>query len=135
MPNRLTWCDLPADVSLWPGLPLSLSGDEVMPLDYRAGRTGWLLYGRGLDKQRLTDYQHQLGAAMVIVSAWNVDEYQVIRLAGSLTPFASKLAHDAADTLAYMMTSAYDLRLTQERHPLVHFHPLREHAGLSLSQQ
>ncbi|AVV36604.1 phosphoserine phosphatase [Pantoea vagans] len=95
MPNRLTWCDLPADVSLWPGLPLSLSGDEVMPLDYRAGRTGWLLYGRGLDKQRLTDYQHQLGAAMVIVSAWNVDEYQVIRLAGSLTPFASKLAHDA----------------------------------------
>lgn len=95
MPNRLTWCDLPADVSLWPGLPLSLSGDEVMPLDYRAGRTGWLLYGRGLDKQRLTDYQHQLGAAMVIVSAWNVDEYQVIRLAGSLTPFASKLAHEA----------------------------------------
>ena len=33
MPNRLTWCDLPADVAQWPGLPLSLSGDEVMPLD------------------------------------------------------------------------------------------------------
>jgi peptide chain release factor 3 len=48
---------------------------------------------------------------------------------------ASKLALDAADTLAYMMTSAYDLRLTAERHPLVHFHPLREHAGLSLSTQ
>jgi peptide chain release factor 3 len=48
---------------------------------------------------------------------------------------ASKLALDAADTLAYMMTSAYDLRLTAERHPLVHFHPLREHAGLSLSSQ
>jgi len=48
---------------------------------------------------------------------------------------ASKLALDAADTLAYMMTSAYDLRLTSERHPLVHFHPLREHAGLSLSTQ
>ncbi|MBE9732307.1 hypothetical protein GVI27_21195, partial [Escherichia coli] len=30
MPN-ITWCDLPEDVSLWPGLPLSLSGDEVMP--------------------------------------------------------------------------------------------------------
>lgn len=29
MPN-ITWCDLPEDVSLWPGLPLSLSGDEVM---------------------------------------------------------------------------------------------------------
>ena len=53
MPN-ITWCDLPEDVSLWPGLPLSLSGDEVMPLDYHAGRSGWLLYGRGLDKQRLT---------------------------------------------------------------------------------
>lgn len=37
MPNSLTWCDLPEDVSLWPGLPLSLSGDEVMPLDYHAG--------------------------------------------------------------------------------------------------
>ncbi|MFS2222895.1 phosphoserine phosphatase [Pantoea sp. B65] len=95
MPNRLTWCDLPSDVSLWPGLPLSLSGDEVMPLDYRAGRTGWLLYGRQLDKDRLTHYQHQLGAAMVIVSAWCVDDYQVIRLAGSLTPRATKLAHDS----------------------------------------
>ncbi|WP_058959388.1 phosphoserine phosphatase [Type-E symbiont of Plautia stali] len=100
MPNRLTWCDLPADVSLWPGLPLSLSGDEVMPLDYRAGRTGWLLYGRGLDKQKLTDYQHLLGAAMVIVSAWNVDEYQVVRLAGSLTPRATKLAHDVGFDVA-----------------------------------
>ena len=48
---------------------------------------------------------------------------------------ASKLALDAADTLAYMMTSTYDLRLTAERHPQVHFHPLREHAGLSLSTQ
>ncbi len=95
MPNRLTWCDLPADVSLWPGLPLSLSGDEVMPLDYRAGRTGWLLYGRQLDKDRLTEYQHQLGAAMVIVSAWSVDDYHVVRLAGSLTPRAAKLAHNA----------------------------------------
>ncbi len=48
---------------------------------------------------------------------------------------ASKLALDAADTLAYMMSSAYDLRLTAERHPQIHFHPLREHAGLSLSSQ
>ena len=67
MPNSLTWCDLPEDVSLWPGLPLSLSGDEVMPLDYHAGRSGWLLYGRGLDKRRLTAWQRELGAALVIV--------------------------------------------------------------------
>jgi phosphoserine phosphatase len=95
MPNSLTWCDLPEDVSLWPGLPLSLSGDEVMPLDYHAGRSGWLLYGRGLDKTQLTTYQRKLGAAMVIVAAWCVEDYQVIRLAGSLTPRATKLAHDA----------------------------------------
>lgn len=93
MPNRLTWNDLPADLSLWPGLPLSLSGDEVMPLDYRADRSGWLLYGQHFDKQRLTDYQHRLGAAIVIVSAWRIENYQVIRLAGSLTPAATKLAH------------------------------------------
>lgn len=95
MLNSLTWCDLPNDVSLWPGLPLSLSGDEVMPLDYRAGRTGWLLYGRDLDKQCLTKYQRKLGAAMVIVTAWCVEDYQVIRLAGTLTPRATKLAHQA----------------------------------------
>ncbi|MTD41107.1 phosphoserine phosphatase [Erwinia sp. CPCC 100877] len=95
MPNSLTWCDLPNDVSLWPGLPLSLSGDEVMPLDYRAGRSGWLLYGRELNKERLTQYQRKLGAAMVIVSAWCVEEYQVIRLAGSLTTRATRLAHEA----------------------------------------
>lgn len=94
MPN-ITWCDLPEDVSLWPGLPLSLSGDEVMPLDYRAGRSGWLLYGRNLDKQCLTKYQRKLGAAMVIVTAWCVEDYQVIRLAGSLTPRATRLAHEA----------------------------------------
>lgn len=82
-------------MSLCGGLPLSLSGDEVMPLDYHAGRSGWLLYGRGLDKQRLTQYQSKLGAAMVIVAAWCVEDYQVIRLAGSLTPRAAKLAHDA----------------------------------------
>jgi len=95
MPISLTWCDLPDDVSHWPGLPLSLSGDEVMPLDYHAGHSGWLLYGRGLDKAQLTQYQHKLGAAMVIVAAWCVEDYQVIRLAGSLTPRATRLAHDA----------------------------------------
>ena len=46
----------------------------------------------------------------------------------------SKLALDAADTLAYLMTSPYDLRLTQERFPKIHFHPLREHAGLTLQK-
>ncbi|MGB3253409.1 phosphoserine phosphatase, partial [Buttiauxella gaviniae] len=43
----------------------------------------------------LNRYQRKLGAAMVIVTAWCVEDYQVIRLAGSLTPRATKLAHDA----------------------------------------
>lgn len=95
MPNSLTYCDLPAGISQWPGLPLSLSGDEVMPLDYRAGHTGWLLYGKQLDKVMLARYQRALGAAMVVVSAWHIEGYQVIRLAGSLTPRATRLAHEA----------------------------------------
>ncbi|MFC3394220.1 phosphoserine phosphatase [Brenneria rubrifaciens] len=94
MSNSLTYCDLPNEINCWPGLPLSLSGDEVMPLDYRAGDTGWLLYSGTLDKNRLSRYQRELGVAMVIVSAWAVGDYQVVRLAGTLTPRASKLAHE-----------------------------------------
>lgn len=92
MSNSLTYCGLPMEISQWPGLPLSLNGDEVMPLDYRADHTGWLLYGKKLDKERITEFQHQLGAAMVIVMAWSVEEYQVIRLAGALTPRIKQLA-------------------------------------------
>ena len=43
-----------------------------------------------------------------------------------------RMAHDAADTLAYLCTSPYDVRLAQERFPKIQFHPLREHAGLEL---
>ena len=43
-----------------------------------------------------------------------------------------RLAHDAADALAFLCTSPYDVRLAQERFPKIHFHPLREHAGLAL---
>jgi phosphoserine phosphatase len=95
MSNSLTYCDLPAEISQWPGLPLSLSGDEVMPLDYRAGHTGWLLYGRELNKTRITDFQRKLGAAMVIVTAWCVEDYQVVRLAGTLTARAKTLAAES----------------------------------------
>lgn len=38
MPNSLTWCDLPEDVSLWPAVAAFLSGDEVMPLDYHGAQ-------------------------------------------------------------------------------------------------
>ncbi len=43
-----------------------------------------------------------------------------------------RMAHDAADALAYLCTSPYDVRLAQERFPKIHFHPLREHAGMEL---
>ena len=46
--------------------------------------------------------------------------------------YPMRMAHDAADTLAFLCTSPYDVRLAQERFPRIHFHPLREHAGLSL---
>ncbi len=46
--------------------------------------------------------------------------------------YPMRMAHDAANTLAFLCTSPYDVRLAQERFPRIHFHPLREHAGLSL---
>ena len=46
--------------------------------------------------------------------------------------YPQRMALDAAGTLAYLCTSPYDVRLAQERFPKIHFHPLREHAVLSL---
>jgi peptide chain release factor 3 len=46
--------------------------------------------------------------------------------------YPMRMARDAADTLAFLCTSPYDVRLAQERFPKIHFHPLREHAGLAL---
>ena len=76
------------------GLPLSLSGDEVMPLDYHAGRSGWLLYGRG----RISNASPSIKPNWA--QRWSslrpgVEDYQVIRPAGSLTQRATRLAHDA----------------------------------------
>lgn len=95
MSTSLTYCYLPDEIQKWPGLPLSLSGEEVMPLDYRAGDSGWLLYGRGLDKARISDFQQRLGIAIVIVSSWRIDDYQVVRIAGSITPRIKKLADES----------------------------------------
>jgi peptide chain release factor 3 len=46
--------------------------------------------------------------------------------------YPQRLALDAAEALAFLCTSPYDVRLAQERFPRIHFHLLREHAGLSL---
>lgn len=94
MSNSLTYCYLPDEIRKWPGLPLSLSGEEVMPLDYRAGDSGWLLYGRELDKKRISEFQHKLGVAIVVVSSWRIDDYQVVRIAGSLTRRIRRLSDE-----------------------------------------
>jgi peptide chain release factor 3 len=46
--------------------------------------------------------------------------------------YPQRLALDAANALAYLCTTPYDIRLAQERFPKIEFHPLREHAGLAL---
>jgi peptide chain release factor 3 len=46
--------------------------------------------------------------------------------------YPQRMAVDAAGALAFLCTSPYDVRLAQERFPKIHFHLLREHAGLSL---
>ncbi|THU03661.1 peptide chain release factor 3 [Lampropedia puyangensis] len=61
------------------------------------------------------------------ISAETPDELRKFEIAYPL-----RMAHDAANALAYMCTSPYDVRLAQERFPKITFHPLREHAGLEL---
>jgi len=46
--------------------------------------------------------------------------------------YPQRMALDAANALAFLCTSPYDVRLAEERFPKIHFHPLREHAGLAL---
>ncbi len=46
--------------------------------------------------------------------------------------YPQRMALDAANSLAFLCTSPYDVRLAQERFPKIHFHLLREHAGLAL---
>ncbi|MXP66811.1 phosphoserine phosphatase [Pantoea sp. Nvir] len=94
MLNILTWYDLRAGLSRWPGLFFPMSCEKVMPMNYCDEQKEWLLYGRGLNKQQINDYQNQLGTTMVIISAWHIDEYQMVRLTGSLPLHATKLAHE-----------------------------------------
>src|SRR3569623_764117 len=49
-----------------------------------------------------------------------------------MNAYPQRLALAAANALAFLCTSPYDVRLAQERFPKIHFHPLREHAGLAL---
>jgi len=44
------------------------------------------------------------------------------------------MVQDAAQAHAYLLSSPYDLELTQKRWPNIRFHAMREHAGLVLQQ-
>lgn len=92
MAYTLTYNDLPENVQHWQVLPLSLSHDEAVPLDYSAGKTGWIIYGKKLNKTLLSKFQQKLGIPIVIVSAWKVKTYHVVRIAGVMPKKSTAIA-------------------------------------------
>lgn len=93
MAYTLTYNDLSENISHWQGLPLSLNGCEVVPLDYNAGKTGWILYGKKLNKSLLSKFQNQLAIPIVIVSSWKIKTYQIVRIAGEMPKKAKSIAY------------------------------------------
>ncbi|MDF7667015.1 phosphoserine phosphatase [Orbaceae bacterium ESL0727] len=93
MAYTLTYNDLPENIQHWQGLPLSLNGCEVVPLDYNAGKTGWIIYGKKLNKTLLSKFQDQLAMPMVIVSSWKIKTYQIVRIAGEIPKKAKSIAY------------------------------------------
>jgi peptide chain release factor 3 len=45
-----------------------------------------------------------------------------------------RLAQDAADALAILTNSAWEMKVVQDRWPKIKFHTQREHAGLILDK-
>ncbi len=77
------------------------------------------------------DADIRLESSQYVGARWiTADTPQELRAFTDAYPM--RMALDAANTLAYLTTSPYDVRLAQERFPKIHFHPLREHAGLAL---
>ena len=75
----------------------------------------------------------RLGGSSFVGARW-VSAQNAQDLRKFMDKNAAKLAYDGVEALAYLLTSPYDLRLTQERHPEITFHALREHAGLELQK-
>ncbi|GAA5111174.1 phosphoserine phosphatase [Orbus sasakiae] len=92
MGYTLTFNELPENIQNWQALPLSLNGCEVVPLDYNAGKTGWIIYGKKLNKTLLSKFQNKLAIPIVIVSSWKIKTYQVIRIAGVMPKNAKEIA-------------------------------------------
>ncbi len=77
------------------------------------------------------DADIRLESSQYVGARWiTADTPQELRAFTDAYPM--RMALDAAETLAFLTTSPYDVRLAQERFPKIHFHPLREHAGLAL---
>lgn len=76
------------------------------------------------DKGAIQMFKPDAGGNMLLglIGQW---QFEVVRL-------CVKTKYDAANALAILRISRYDVRLAQERLPKIHFHPLREHAGLAL---
>lgn len=100
MGYTLTFNDLPENIKNWQVLPLSLNGCEIVPLDYNAGKTGWIIYGKKLNKTLVSKFQNKLAMPIVIVSSWQVKNYQVIRIAGEMPKKAQKIANELAIDVA-----------------------------------
>jgi peptide chain release factor 3 len=81
-----------------------------------------------------TEYgvETRLGAASYAGARW-IACRDPVELNRFIHANGAKIFLDAADTHAYLMTSRFDLDLTKERWPKIEFHPMREHAGLSVS--
>jgi peptide chain release factor 3 len=47
---------------------------------------------------------------------------------------AGRLARDAADALAVLTNTKYEMKVVQDRWPNIRFHAQREHAGLVLDR-
>ena len=92
MAYTLTYSDLSENIQYWQGLPLSLNGCEVVPLDYNAGKTGWIIYGKKLNKTLLSKFQRQLAMPMVVVSSWKIKTYQIVRIAGVMPKKAKSIS-------------------------------------------
>ncbi|MDF7671114.1 phosphoserine phosphatase [Orbaceae bacterium ESL0721] len=93
MAYTVTYSDLPENIQHWQGLPLSLNGCEVVPLDYNAGKTGWIIYGKKLNKTLLSKFQNELAMPMVVVSSWKIKSYQIVRIAGEIPKKAKTIAY------------------------------------------
>ncbi len=77
------------------------------------------------------DADIRLESSQYVGARWiTADTPQELR--AFIDAYPMRMALDAAETLTYLTTSPYDVRLAQERFPKIHFHPLREHAGLAL---